>query len=204
MKRFFGESNTLWPSFRNRLHIYVLPEPALVSALMERQVALHGVGYCSTQPPEFLHATVQQFGLSRDEVASEQLDRFVAKLQDLAARTAPFAVQLDEPVAEDFALGSSCAGTAGWTRMLEGVRTAAKESISAGVPLPDAPARPHISLGYGLADGSTEAVQQAVDAVAGEPLPALAISELVLLAVHQDPEHGHFTWDELTRVPLAG
>ncbi|MEA5454742.1 hypothetical protein SPF06_08415 [Sinomonas sp. JGH33] len=204
MKRFFGEPATLWPSLRNRLHVYVLPDDELRSALVERQRALDGVDYCSVQPAEYLHATVQQLSRTSSEADPAAVGRFLERLGDLAAATKPFEVPLGAPVVDDFALGARGLATPEWTALLDGVRAAAADTVNAGLPIPDPPFAPHVTLGYGVAEGSGERIQGASDSLGGEPLPPLVVSSMHFLAVHQDTERGTFTWDTTTELAFGG
>ncbi|MDQ4504094.1 hypothetical protein [Sinomonas sp. ASV322] len=202
MKRFFGEPATLWPSMRNRLHVYVLPGDELRSALVERQRALDDVDYCSVQPAEYLHATVQQLSHTNDEADPAAVERFIGRLGDLAASTKPFTVPLAAPVVDDFSLGVRGPSTPEWSALLDGVRAAAAETVNAGLPIPNPPFAPHVTLGYGVAEGSGERIQRASDALGG-PVPPLAVAGLHFLAVHQDTERGRFTWDTTTELAFG-
>ncbi|GAP54124.1 hypothetical protein AHiyo6_06890 [Arthrobacter sp. Hiyo6] len=203
VKRFFGTPMTLWP-LRNRLHVYVLPDDDLRSELGKRQRILKEFDYCSIQPAEYLHATVQQFAVSTEDTTAEQTAAFMDALKLLAATTAPFSIQLAAPKAEDWALGARGTTTPEWKALVEGVRTAAARTINSGTPMPEAPNRPHISLGYGLADGSSEDIQRASDDVTTNGLPPLKIKEMHFLAVHQNIERGTYTWNATSPVTLAG
>ncbi|WP_336854586.1 2'-5' RNA ligase family protein [Sinomonas albida] len=195
MKRFFGEPATRWASLRNRLHVYVLPNSELRSALSARQAVLEGVEYCSVQPEPYLHATVQQFATSAEEVSREEVEAFTERLALLAEETEPFSIELGAPVVDDFALGVRGALSPAWTSLVDGVREAAAATINQGRAMPPGPFGPHVTLGYGLADGSGEQLQRESDLLATEPLPALKVASLHFLAVHQDAEAGTFTWD---------
>ncbi|WP_437772785.1 2'-5' RNA ligase family protein [Arthrobacter sp. KNU40] len=203
MKRFFGHPITLWPSMRNRLHIYALPAPDLRSALEERQRVLEAFDYCSVQPANYLHATVQQFAVTSDEVSPEDMDAFMARLKSLAADTKPFSIGLGEPEADDYSLGVKGTSTSAWAKLTAAVRDAAADTINKGQPLPGAPFNPHLTLGYALAEGSTALIQQASDQLRATALPPLAINEMHLIAVHQDAKRGTFTWDTTSRFPFS-
>lgn len=130
---------TLWPSMRNRLHIYALPAPDLRSALEERQRVLEAFDYCSIQPADYLHATVQQFAVTSDEVSPEEVDAFMVRLKSLAAETEPFSVELGEPEADDYSLGVRGTNTSSWAKLTAAVRDAAADTINKSQPLPNAP-----------------------------------------------------------------
>ncbi|MFF2297574.1 sigma factor [Arthrobacter sp. NPDC058127] len=147
VKRFFGHPMTLWPSMRNRLHVYALPDSDLRSALEERQRVLETFDYCSIQPANYLHATLQQFAVASDEVSPEEMDAFMVRLKSLTAETKPFRVELGEPEADDYSLGVRGTITSSWAKLTAAVRDAAAETINNGRPLPDAPFRPHLTLG---------------------------------------------------------
>jgi hypothetical protein len=203
VKRFFGNPNTLWPSMRNRLHVYVLPDDELRSVLGERQFILNEFDYCSVQPPEYLHATIQQFAVTSEEVSAEQTAAFMDALRLLAAAVEPFSIEMAAPTADDWALGVRGIATPAWSAVTEGVRAAASRTINAGAPLPSGVDVPHISLGYGLANGSTEHIQRASDETK-KRIPQLKVDSLHFLAVHQDMELGTYTWDSTSPVPLTG
>ena len=187
---------TCWPTLRNRLHVYVLPNQDLRAELQRRQQILEAFDYCSVQPGAYLHATVQQFAVTSDEVNGEQLRAFREAAARVAATTRPFTIELGAPLADDWSLGIRGTATPHWTSLVEAVRAAAAQTVNTGLPLPDAPYGPHITLGYGLADGSTERIQAASDATNAQELPALKVEAIHLVAVHQDPERGTFTWDQ--------
>ncbi|HAG59397.1 MAG TPA: hypothetical protein DCL83_08800 [Arthrobacter bacterium] len=203
MKRFFGHPMTLWPSMRNRLHIYALPAPDLRSALEERQRVLEAFDYCSIQPADYLHATVQQFAVTSDEVSPEEVDAFMVRLKSLAAETEPFSVELGEPEADDYSLGVRGTNTSSWAKLTAAVRDAAADTINKSQPLPNAPFIPHLTLGYAMAEGSTELIQRASDQLRAPALPPLTINEVHFIAVHQDANRGTFTWDTTSRFPFS-
>ena len=188
---------------RNRLHIYALPAPDLRSALEERQRVLEAFDYCSTQPADYLHATVQQFAVTSDEVSPEEMDAFMARLESLAAETEPFSVELSEPEADDYSLGVRGTITPSWAKLTAAVRDAAADTINKGQPLPGAPFSPHLTLGYAVAQGSTKLIQQASDQLRAPALPSLTINEMHFIAVHQDVHRGTFTWDTTSRFAFS-
>lgn len=63
---------------------------------------------------------------------------------------------------------------------------------------------PHLTLGYAIADGSTELIQAASDQVRNHALPPLIVNGLHFIAVHQDTERGAFIWDTTTPFPFGG
>ncbi len=188
---------------QNRLHIYALPAPDLRSALEERQRVLEAFDYCSIQPANYLHATVQQFAVTSDDVSPEDMDAFMATLKSLAADTKPFSIELGEPEADDYSLGVKGTSTSSWAKLTAAVRDAAADTINKGQPLPGAPFNPHLTLGYALAEGSTALIQQASDQLRAPALPPLTINEMHLIAVHQDAKRGTFTWDTTSRFPFS-
>lgn len=135
----FGHPMTLWPSMRNRLHVYALPAPDLRSALEERRRILEAFDYCSIQPADYLHATAQQFAVTSDEVSPEDMDAFMARLKSLAAETKPFSVELGEPEADDYSLGVRGTNAPPWAKLTAAVRDAAADTIDKSQPLPEAP-----------------------------------------------------------------
>lgn len=194
---------TLWPSMRNRLHIYALPAPDLRSALKERQSVLKAFDYCSIQPADYLHATVQQFAVASDEVSPEEVDAFMARLKSLAADTKPFSVELGEPEADDYSLGVRGTNTSSWAKLTAAVRAAAADTKNKSQPLPNAPFSPHLTLGYAVAEGSTEFIQRASDQLRAPALPPLTINEVHFIAVHQNVNRGTFTWDATSRFAFS-
>lgn len=195
---------TLWTSMRNRLHVYVLPTPDLRSALEQRQHALAAFDYCSIQPPEYLHATVQQFAVTSEDVSREEMESFVGRLTALSKETTPFIVPLAEPRADDYSLGVRGTSTPSWEQLTAAVRDAAACTINKNLPLPKAPMAPHLTLGYGVADGSTAIIQAAADELQHPPLPPLAVYGMHFIAVHQDTERGTFIWDTTIPFPFRG
>ncbi|NYE96632.1 2'-5' RNA ligase [Psychromicrobium silvestre] len=195
MKRFFGQPSTIWASLRNRLHVYALPDPELRAALVDYQRALTPFSYCSVQPPKFLHATVQQFAVTSEEVTQQQLAAFASELERLASSMKPFEIALSTPVADDWSLGVRGKPSLEWENLVSGVRSAAQQTINLDREMPRAPFGPHLTLGYGVAQGSSEQVQAASDALKLSELPPLKVQEIHFLAVHQDVEHGIFHWD---------
>ncbi|WP_422933996.1 2'-5' RNA ligase family protein [Sinomonas sp. P47F7] len=180
---------------RNRLHVYVLPDDELRSTLVARQSVLEGVEYCSVQPEPYLHATVQQFATAAEEVSPEEVEAFTERLALLAEDTEPFSIELGAPVADQFGLGVRGALSPEWTRLVDRVREAAAATVNKGRPMPAAPFGPHVTLGYGIADGSSDQLQRESDLLATEPIPALKVASLHFLGVHQDTDAGTFTWD---------
>lgn len=175
MKCFFELPMTMWPAMRNRLHIYALPGRDLRAALVERQRALEAFDYCSIQPAGFLHATVQQFALTADEASPGDVVAFMHRLKRVAAVTKPFSIELGEPVADSYSLGVRGIASPAWARMTDAIRDAANATIHSGRSLPNAPAFPHLSLEYAVAEGSTELIQKASDQLTGPVLPPLTV-----------------------------
>lgn len=203
MRRFFGVPITRWASPRDRLHVYALPGARLVDRLTLLQKALDGIDYCSTQPPEHLHATVQQFAFSTAEVPPAELAGFAAGLARLAGETPPFAVPLGPPVVDDHSIGVRGHATRRWVGLSAAIRELAAATFHGGVALPPAPRKPHLTLGYGLGDGSSAVLQDRVDALHTGLLPDLRVDRIHLLGVHQDEERGVYTWDPLGSWELA-
>ncbi|MFC4947022.1 2'-5' RNA ligase family protein [Pseudonocardia sp. GCM10023141] len=197
MKRFFGVPITRWASPRDRLHVYVLPGERLSAQLAVRQKALDGIAYCSTQPVANLHATVQQFALTTGEVPADRLAAFGDGLAGLALRTTPFSVPLGPPVVGEHTLGVRGHLTQRWMDLTAAIRELALATFHADVVLPAPPSRPHVSLGYGLAEGSSTVIQDRADGLHHGVLPDLRVDALHLLAVHQDEIRGAYTWDSL-------
>lgn len=203
MKRFFGVPITRWASPRDRLHVYALPQARLVDRLTLLQKALDGIDYCSTQPPENLHATVQQFAFATPDVPQAELTAFADGLALLAAETPPLAVPMGPPVVDDHGLGVRGHNTARWVALSAAIRELAAATFHGAVALPPAPRKPHVTLGYGLADGSSAVVQDRVDNLHTGLLPDLRVDRIHLLGVHQDEERGVYTWDTLGSWELA-
>ncbi|MCZ2404082.1 hypothetical protein IV498_13060 [Paenarthrobacter sp. Z7-10] len=87
--------------------------------------------------------------------------------------------------------------------MTAAVRDTAADTINRSQPLPKAPFGPHLTLGYGVAEGSAEVIQQASDQLRTHALPPLTVNEVHFIAALQDTKRGIFTWDTTSRVQLS-
>lgn len=202
MQNFFRhEIVTSWAQPRDSLHVYALPDPALRAALAPFQRVVAGFPACGVQPPEFLHATVSRLPAFRTDLSAAQLEALSAAITAAVRTIAPFTVELARPEADENS--ASVGGVAGppWQALVDGVRAAATEVLDGELPQP--PHRPHVSLGYGVGDGSTAQLRRLLDAVPDPGPLLLHVDAVHLLAVHQNPDAGTFTWDPIDVRPLA-
>ncbi|MEV6139613.1 2'-5' RNA ligase family protein [Nocardia sp. NPDC051990] len=140
-----------------------------------------------------MHATVTRIPWWRTEVDDRTLAEFGYALGAMAARAAPFAVPMAGPVADDTTIGMEAPSSIRWQRLLDDTRTAVEQVFGTARALPPPPTRPHVSLGYGVADENSRQLLQDLQRV--QISIELAVGAVHFVAVHQDPGAGTFTWD---------
>ena len=192
-----------WP-YTGKLHVYALPDDELRDELLGYQTILDGVDYCRPQPRDYLHATVQSYPVFRQQVRGARLDALQDGLAQFTATLAPFTLRFGGPVVHKRAITADAEGIESWEQLVAGIRRAATSTVCTEDDLDKAPFRPHMSLGYAKADGSTAELKQALAAL-GRPLDReLVVDQVHLLAVDMHPDEGRFDWEPVASYKLGG
>jgi hypothetical protein len=192
-----------WPWQRGALHVYALPAPALRAALTPFHGPIEAVSFCAVQPPEFLHATVTRFPWFLADPAIPPVEEVTAAVAEAVADIAPFTVELGRPWITEYGVVVDAPAVPAWDGLVDGVRAAAT-ALDPGRQLPNRPYAPHVSLGYGVADGDGELLKGPLDAIPAATPFRMHVHEVHLLSVHQEPERGIFSWDPIAVLPLGG
>lgn len=106
-------------------------------------------------------------------------------------------------VVNDHGVTVEGAATPEWDALVDTVRAVAAALAPDREP-PRRPHAPHVSLGYAVGDGSNAELQSLLDTVSGAGPFRLRVDAAHLLAVHQNPDAGVFTWDPIDVVALRG
>ncbi|WP_415972640.1 2'-5' RNA ligase family protein [Rhodococcus sp. 077-4] len=206
MKSLFDLPMTAWPHERNALHVYALPRID-GSVLTPIQDAIRATGVCSVQPTEFLHATVTRIPAFLDTVRADTVRALRELLDEASAALAPFTVDMTGPYVSEYSVGYEGSRSQQWDSLVRSVRACAATALG-DAAMPPEPHAPHISLGYGTADSDSEPL---IAELAGldarddrRRTVRMNISEVRLLAVHQDSTAGIYTWDTISTHQLGG
>ncbi|WP_073459140.1 2'-5' RNA ligase family protein [Pseudonocardia thermophila] len=192
-----------WPWLRGALHVYALPGQALREALVPFHEPIRQVPFCAVQPAEWFHATVTRLPWFLADPTIPPVADITAAVARAVATLPPFTLQLDGPRVTEYAVTVDAPASPEWTALVTAIRAAAAE-LDPGRELPIPPYAPHISVGYGIADGDDEVLREPLAAMTGTgPFP-LPVNEVHLLAVQQDPQRGIFCWEPIAALPLGG
>jgi hypothetical protein len=192
-----------WPWPRGALHVYALPDPTLRAALTPFHEPIEAVSFCAVQPAEFLHATVTRFPWFLADPTIPSIEEVTAAVAEAVSGVAPFTVELGRPEITEYGVVVDAPAIPAWDALVDGVRAVAT-ALDPDRALPNRPYRPHVSVGYGVADGDGELLKGPLDAIGVADPFRLHVAEVHLLSVHQEPERGIFSWDPITVLPLGG
>ncbi|WP_433604876.1 2'-5' RNA ligase family protein [Prescottella agglutinans] len=206
MRSLFDLSLTDWPQDHNALHVYALPDFD-TTVLAPIQNAIRDTAVCSVQPTKFLHATVTRVPAFLDTTPTETLRELQAGLDETVAKVAPFTVELAGPHVSPDSVELGGQRSPEWDRLVESVRSCAA-AVLGGVEMPPEPSAPHVSLGYGTREVASEPLIAELACLAAGREPQLVlpmrITDVQLLAVHQDAVAGIYTWDTISSHVFGG
>lgn len=206
--RTFFDTDTVWTR-QGRLHVYYLPPAEWQQAVAHYHSALdgidaeHGIGL---QPPEWSHCTVQLVRRHVDEVDAVAMVRLVDTLRAYVGDVQAFSLRIGPPAASRRAVEAWIDPTADadWHHLVEATRAGITD-ILGGDALPGgeyAPnCTPHTSIAYGVAAGDSGAVTRALKSVRIPPTE-VRVDAVHLVAVHQHPDEGYYSWDHIASLPL--
>lgn len=192
-----------WPK-PGKLHVYALPDDHLRDVIVGFQSIMDETDYCVPQPRAFLHATVQSLPVYLDDSDPARLSELRQQLAELAAGTAPFRLQATGPYVNSRGITVNAEPTAGWLQLVDGVREVATRTITTPDAIGAPPFAPHISVGYGRADGSSEPLEKALAELGRSIEEDFVIDRIHLLAVNQHVADGFFDWEPVADFALAG
>lgn len=208
MRDFFRRfPGAIWDR-QQRLHVYALPTDDLRQVVEQYHAAIadiaaeHGLGL---QPPQWLHLTVQMFHTTLADIPPQRLDELVDKLTAATTPLPRMQLRIGVPQVGAHSVELAVEPTADdqWSRTVHAVRDAA-DAVLGSDALPDLGSNrvPHTSIGYGIGNGDSGELMSALKRIRLPPV-AVDIDELHLVAVHQHPDRGCYTWDYLAKLPLA-
>lgn len=190
--RSFFDSMVPWERNDGKLHVYALPDDALLERLTTAQGRIRGIEDLPLMPEPWLHFTVSQLP-QHDDLGGPALSRLADALGGALAGLESFAVDLGAPRVGPTAVTCEAAPTSEWDRLVDAVREAA--STVTDEQLPARPFTPHLSLGY--ATGDVDAVEVELRLSGAEPLGRFVVDQVHLVSVTVRPELGTFDWVEL-------
>ncbi|WP_194813331.1 2'-5' RNA ligase family protein [Nocardia sp. XZ_19_385] len=196
MRNLFDPSVLGWPQLRDSLHVYVIPDQDFASTAQPAMDVIARFDICATVASQWRHATITRIPWWRNEVDEQRLLRFSRTLDALAAETSAFTLTMTGPVVHENSVGMDAPSDGQWQRLLDGTRSAAEQVFGAERPPAAAPDRPHVSLGYGIIDADSAALQLALEPIDIDA--ELTVDAMHFVAVHQDPTAGTFTWDPIS------
>ncbi|MFI5736091.1 2'-5' RNA ligase family protein [Kribbella sp. NPDC051587] len=210
MKRFFDTDPTRWTSQHEKLHIYAIPPEPLRELAAEYHDVMREHGHLiSTQPPQWLHVTVQLIDRHLADLTGEDLEALIATLDVDLSGTPAFTLTMGPPVIGVHSVGfRSLPPTMAFTVLVDRCRVAIADVLGEAAIAPEgAQQKPHASLGYGVADGDSDSLIGALNALTyaasrdSTPI-TFAVDRVHLVAVDQDLAEGRYTWRSLATFPL--
>ncbi|WP_458690376.1 2'-5' RNA ligase family protein [Nocardia tengchongensis] len=157
--------------------------------------------FCVPVAPQWMHATVTRIPWWRNEVDDRTLGEFGRALDTVTASMPAFTIKVAGPASHETSVGMDGPLSAPWQQLLDGARDAARQIFGTDRALPAPPTRPHVSLGYCVADTDSQQLETALQPI---DIPIeLVIEEVCFVAVHQDPGAGTFTWDLISSHQLS-
>ena len=202
MKSLFDLPMTAWPHERNALHVYALPQID-GSVLTPIQDAIRTTGVCSIQPTEFLHATVTRIPAFVHTLPADTVLALRRLLDEATAALDPFTVDMTGPHVSEHSVGYEGSRSPQWDSLVRSVRDCATTVLD-DPALPPEPHAPHISLGYGTADADSAPLIAELAGLGHQQPVRMHVTEVRLLAVHQDSTAGIYTWDTISTHNMGG
>ena len=203
MRNFFQTTN--WPQRHDKLHVYVLPDASGLEYAERFRDALTEYPAVSAMPRQYLHFTVQMIERFLHEVSEERITQLVSALDEAVRNLSPIELELTTPSVHESHVRLDGVGPAtGFFELVTRVRSAIISVLGDDAVKPLGPGwGPHVSLGYGIADGENEPLARALEQVAANVEPARVRFDAVhLLSVSQHPDEGTFGWDSLAVIKL--
>ncbi|MEY9948417.1 2'-5' RNA ligase family protein [Kitasatospora sp. GAS1066B] len=196
-----------WIDGARVLHVYACPQvksdPALARLIGDCREAMSPFPI-TAMGDDTLHCTIEMVAdTTADKITAEERDELVAALREHLASTGPVEVTVGSPIANRAGALLDVYPDGGLVDLRERVRDAIRSVRGPGALLHDG-GRPHVSLGYAWAEGSSDALQTALRRIS----PSHAVvrfTSLHLLDVQfqQRPRtHGASAW-ELSWQPVA-
>ncbi|ETJ97169.1 hypothetical protein QP568_03775 [Propionimicrobium lymphophilum] len=212
MLNFFKYAQENWDNPAGQLHTYLLPGTNFAELAQPYLGILQESSVCAAQPNDSFHATIQRLPFFADD--KEICDRIPAFGKELRKHFAKWPIpeiNFSYPeVTKDSVL---CFATkdSGWTEFVDGVRKCSvnifgeEASHFEGVP------RAHLTLGYGVKDGSSEDLAKAIEAQNVEEkrhrsgaasFYTASLDHVALVTVHQRPEEGAYVFSSIAEFYL--
>jgi 2'-5' RNA ligase len=191
------------PGWRVGRHFYAFHitfdgQPDLYRLAATYRDALAGLPALTVVPDRWLHLTVQGLGFT-DELSRSTVDAIASEAAARLAEVPPVAVRFAEIVVADEAIALP-AMPAEPIRRIRDTSRAAIASVMQEVPEDPQRFRPHVTLAYLTADGSSDPYVTAVRAVNAEPAP-VTVGHLDLIEMHRD--HRMYEWNVLASIKLG-
>ena len=193
----FFDSMTPWLRLDGSLHVYALPDEAVVERLIPLSERLDGVAFLPRLPVSWLHLTVSRLA-HFDDLGASELSRLASALDTRISGISAFEVECGAPVVRDGSVVCAAPATTQWDALVTAVRAAAADLSDE--PLPNAPQNPHVTLAYATGDVDDSEVARRLEGAAG--LGAVPIRRIHLVSVTMRPELGSFDWTELANWEL--
>lgn len=209
MRDFFATSPEPWSNPDGQLHIYALPEPDLAERIAPYCQVLAADRSVALQPTGSLHMTVQRLAFPGQCEQADATPRLVAALRARTKDADPLRFHLGEPDVTEDSVILRGREVDEFDRLTSRVREAVEEVLG---PLElhfDPPAEgPHVTVAYGVAAGDSSRLARALGNVTAQ-MPGgtfdyrMDVGALSVVAVHQDPVRGVYTFDVIAEAALV-
>lgn len=195
-----------------RVHLYLPANDALRTVVAGYHAELgqdpiHRFGL-GLQPLEYLHFTLQMLTMHTPDLSVQARDELTAELATELQQIERFALEVGPPLPGQYAVELWVAPQAQdqWIRLVQRIRAVVARVLGeAALPALGSNASPHCSIGYGVAEGDSGAITEALKPRAAEtPLVTVPVDQVLLVSVSQHPQHGSFSWTPpLATLPIG-
>lgn len=185
-----------------QLHLWAMAKQGMRNAAAPFAAVCEPFDCLGLQPPEAMHATVLRLAPADGDVAA-----FCTAFRRECVGIGELHIPIEWPLSTDDSV--ICLGTKSsqWDRLIGAAQRASACAFGDDAVAYDPPFGPHVTIAYGVSDGSNEAITAALRDVR-DALPngtdrymhELEIDSVVLARVFQDREAGTYTCDILAEV----
>lgn len=193
---FFDQPAASWRSDKGCLHLYVQPaaDAPILGDFARMAAQLSGISGLGIQPVEYMHLTLQRFDAFTHDLSDERWRRLLRILPEVLRAHSPFAVTFAPPGPNSHAVEAVGQPSPEWESLLADVRAAVADcGLARALTAP--PSAPHYTVAYSIDRTVDAEAESALAPVA--TATKLAIEQVMLVAVDQDPDAGSFSFERL-------